>query len=145
MKALGTFTVSVSAGDPRKVSSFHNSLRTKASASAKVGWLLWYQATCLKVPAACLIRRCANSVTSENSPKSAGVVRRIAKSDHCLCVRLESQMSTHLLEGHFQLPAHHKPGEDLLRIGVKVGTQEGLGFELFLRIAHQHPTQRYGE
>src|SRR5918994_1538671 len=35
-------------------------------------------------------------------------------------------MPTHLLEGYFQLPAHHKPGEDLLRIGSEVGTQESL-------------------
>jgi hypothetical protein len=36
-------------------------------------------------------------------------------------------MPAHLLEGYFQLPVHHKPGEDLLRIGIEVGTQEGLG------------------
>jgi hypothetical protein len=39
-----------------------------------------------KVPAACLIRRCAKKATSENSPNSAGVVRRMANFDHCLCV-----------------------------------------------------------
>src|SRR3712207_6933601 len=38
---------------------------------------------------------------------------------------LESQVPTHLLEGHLQLPAHHEPGEDLVRIGLEVGTQEG--------------------
>src|ERR687890_2151250 len=32
------------------------------------------------------MRRWANNVTSENSPKSAGVARRIAKSDHWRCV-----------------------------------------------------------
>src|SRR3712207_3077479 len=62
-----------------------------------------------------------------------------------LPLRLESQMPTYLLEGHLQLPAHDESGEDLLRIGVKVGAEEGLGFELFLRIAHQDPTHRYGE
>src|SRR5215218_147301 len=54
-------------------------------------------------------------------------------------------MSTHLLEGYFQLAAHHKPTENLLRIRVKGGTQKGLGFELFLRITDQHPAHRYGE
>src|SRR5215210_7394359 len=39
MKTLGTFTVSVSAGDPRKVSCTHNSLRTSAKTSAKVCWM----------------------------------------------------------------------------------------------------------
>src|SRR5215211_5025925 len=57
-----------------------------ASESAKVGYLLWYQAACRKAPAPCAIRSCANRVVSENSPNSAGVVLRIAISDHCLCV-----------------------------------------------------------
>src|SRR5215211_779520 len=56
-----------------------------------------------------------------------------------LPLRLESEMPSHLLEGHFQLPTHNKPTEDLLRLGFKVGTQKGLGFELALRIAHQNP------
>jgi hypothetical protein len=42
------------------------------------------------------------------------------------------------LEGRFDLPAHHKPTDDLLWISSKVGTQESLGFELSLRIAHQN-------
>src|SRR3712207_1824977 len=54
-------------------------------------------------------------------------------------------MSAHLLEGDFQLPAHHKPTDDLLRISVKVGTQEGLGSELSLRVTDQNPTNRYSE
>src|SRR5688572_9149506 len=57
-----------------------------ASASAKVECLLWYQAAWRKEPAACAIRLCANKVMSENSPNRAGVVLRIANSDHCLCV-----------------------------------------------------------
>src|SRR5215207_7131697 len=62
-----------------------------------------------------------------------------------LPLRLESKMPTHLLEGHLQLPAHHKPTEYLVRIGFEVGTQECVGFELFLRIAHQHPAHSHGE
>ena len=38
------------------------------------------------VPGAIAIGRCAQTVTSENNPSSAGVVRRIARSDHCRCV-----------------------------------------------------------
>src|SRR4051812_22558519 len=60
-----------------------------------------------------------NRVTSENKPNSAGVVLRIAKSDHCLCVS-KPRCLPHLLECRLQLPAHDEPGEDLLRIGVKV-------------------------
>src|SRR5215210_4623032 len=54
-------------------------------------------------------------------------------------------MTTHLLEGYFQLPAHHEPAEDLLRIGLKVATQEDLGLELSFGIAHQDPAHGYGE
>src|SRR5829696_7464931 len=54
-------------------------------------------------------------------------------------------MPTHLLEGHFQLPAHHKPTEDLLGIGLKVGTQQCLGFELSFRITDQHPAHGHRE
>src|SRR3712207_3402452 len=54
-------------------------------------------------------------------------------------------MPTHLLEGHLQLPTHHKPADDLLGIGSKVGTQESLGFELPFRITDQHPAHRHGE
>src|SRR5215211_6021530 len=88
MKARGTFIVSVCTGDPQKVRSSwaHSSLRTKASASANVGCLFWYQAAWRRKAPPCTIRRCANKVTTENSPKSAGVVRRMAISDHCLCV-----------------------------------------------------------
>lgn len=42
-----------------------------ASASAKAGLLLWYHTACRKAPAAYVIWRCANKVTSENSLKSA--------------------------------------------------------------------------
>jgi hypothetical protein len=48
-------------------------------------------------------------------------------------------MPAHLLEGYFQLPAHHEPQEDLLRIGIEVATQKGLGFELSFRITYQDP------
>src|SRR5215211_5773383 len=52
-------------------------------------------------------------------------------------------MPTHLLDRYFQLPAHNKPGEDLLWIGLKVCTQKCLCLELALRITHQNP-QRTG-
>src|SRR5215210_1191503 len=54
-------------------------------------------------------------------------------------------MPSYLLEGHFQLPTHDEPREDLLWIGLKVGTQKRLRFELSLWIAHKDPTQGYGE
>jgi hypothetical protein len=78
--------VSVAEGDPQKVACAHNSLRTSAKASENVGSRLWYHAARRKAPVACLIWRWANKVITENSPNSAGVVLRIAISDHCLCV-----------------------------------------------------------
>jgi hypothetical protein len=54
-----------------------------------------------------------------------------------LPLRLESQVPARLLEGHLKLPAHHEPTYYLLRIGIEVGTQEGLGFELSFGIAYQ--------
>jgi hypothetical protein len=48
-------------------------------------------------------------------------------------------MPAHLLGGYFQLPAHNKPTEDLLRISRKVGTKESLCFELSLRVTDQDP------
>jgi hypothetical protein len=57
-------------------------LPTDAKASAKVGSRLCYQAARRKAPVACVIQRCASKVITENSPNSAGVVLRIAISDH---------------------------------------------------------------
>src|SRR5215207_10794839 len=114
-----------------------------ASASAKVGCLLRYQAACLKAPAACAIRPWANTVTSENKPISAGVVRRIAISDHCLCVSNPRCLRTSW-KVTSNCPAHHEPGEDLPRIGLEVSTQEGLGCEPSFGIADQHPAHGHG-
>src|SRR5215207_4188823 len=61
-----------------------------------------------------------------------------------LTLRLESQMPSYLLEGHFQLPTYDEPREDLLRIGLKIGTQEGLSFELSPWVTDQHPAHRHG-
>jgi hypothetical protein len=71
MKARGTFTVSVAEGDPQKVSCAHNSLRTSAKASEKVGSRLRYQAACRTTPTARVIRQSTNKAISENSPSKA--------------------------------------------------------------------------
>ena len=42
------------------------------------------------------------------------------------------------------LPASHKPGDDLLRLGSEVGAQQSLSLELLLRVADQDPTQGHG-
>src|SRR5215207_6462408 len=59
-------------------------------------------------------------------------------------LRLKAQTLAHFLEGRLHLPASNKPRDDLPRLGVEVGAQQGLGLELLLRVSDQHPTQRYG-
>jgi hypothetical protein len=54
--------------------------------SEKVGQGLRYHAARRTAPMLRTIRWWAKRVTRENKPKSAGVVRLMAISDHCLCV-----------------------------------------------------------
>jgi len=65
---------------------------------------------------------CAKMVTSEKSANKAGVVRRIAKSDHWRS-RLDAQMSTNLVKGDFNGPAQDKPLDDLERLCILIGTR----------------------
>jgi hypothetical protein len=60
---------------------------------------------------------------SENNPNSAGVVLRIASSDHYCRLRLHAQVSPRFLEGRLHLPTQDKPPKDLLRSGDKIGAQ----------------------
>src|SRR4028119_1546587 len=53
-------------------------------------------------------------------------------------------MLTHLVKGHFHLPAPCIPGDDLHGIQGGVGAQQCLWLELLLRVADQHPTQCQG-
>jgi len=62
--------------------------RTAAIASLKVGSRLAYQAVArgVTIPIGVWTSRSAQTVIKENNPSSAGVVRRMARSDHCRCV-----------------------------------------------------------
>jgi hypothetical protein len=135
--------VSVPEGDPQKVACAHDSLRTSAKASENVGSRLWYQAACRTISTARVMWRSPNKAISENSPSKAGVVRRMAISDHCLCV--SNPRCLRLLEGDLKPPAPHEPTEDFPRIGIEVRTQEGLGLEISFGIAHQNPSHGHGE
>jgi len=86
-----------------------------------------------------------NKVMSENKPNSAGVVRRIAISDHCLCVS-----NPRCLRTSWKVTSSCQRITNQQRIFCgsaprSVHTQKSLGFELFLRIADQHPAHRHGE
>jgi hypothetical protein len=124
MKDRGTFTVSVSESDPRKVVQVHSSLRTSAAnASVNVGRDLSYQAARWMVrEPSCAICRWAKSVTREKRLNRAGAVRRIAFSDHCLCVSNPKRW-LYLLKGGFHLPAPYKPRDDPLGLRAKIGAQ----------------------
>src|SRR4051812_49578183 len=52
-------------------------------------------------------------------------------------------MATGFLEGGLNPPAADEPAQDVHRVGVQVGAQEGLWLFLTLWIAHQHPADRH--
>jgi hypothetical protein len=83
-------------------------------------------------------------VTREKRPKAAP--ERCAANSflRALPLSLEPQALAHLLKGGFHLPSPDEPRDDLLRLGSKVSAQQGLGFELALRVANQYPTQGHG-
>ena len=49
----------------------------------------------------------------------------------------KSQASTYFLKGGLHPPASHKPGDDLLRVGTKIGAKERLGSELSFGVLDQ--------
>src|SRR5215210_1681307 len=61
-----------------------------------------------------------------------------------MSLRLKTQALTYFLKSGFHLPAPHKPGDYLFRIGIEIGAQQSLGSELFLQVADQEPTQGHG-
>ena len=83
-KRRGTFIDSCSRSDGIKVPCCTQRCRlTRAMASAKEGLVLSYHAAVRgAMPPRCSIRISAASVTTLNRPKSAGVVRAMARSDH---------------------------------------------------------------
>ena len=83
--------------DRQKAAWPQSSRRTRASASEKVGRALGYHAAWRTTSPGGPMRGCAQSVTSEKSPSKAGVVRRIARSDHWRW-RLDAEVPPDLLE-----------------------------------------------
>src|SRR4051812_28131324 len=58
-----------------------------------------------------------------------------------LPLRLHTQMGASLLEGNLDLPAQNEPADDLDRIALRVGAQQGLRREAAEGIAQQHPAE----
>ena len=80
--------ISLVCRDMHKSGGYQRARRTAAMASLKVGSRLSYHAAVRgrTAPIGERTIRFAQTVTKENNPSSAGVVRRIARSDHCRCV-----------------------------------------------------------
>jgi site-specific DNA recombinase len=60
---------------------------------------------------------------------------------HCPS-RLHSQMCSRFFKADFHPPAAHKPGQDLQRRVVRIGTDKGLRFIFTLWITHQYPANQ---
>lgn len=78
-----SFALSPPSSDGEKVVSLQSRKRTVARASLKVGSALAYHPAARGRMATSAAISLTYSVTKENSPSSAGVVRAIAGSDHC--------------------------------------------------------------
>src|SRR4051794_8095760 len=147
MRAAEAFGDVPVVGDVASICAAHSSCRTRARASLNVGSGLGYQRTLSSSGPRSTASWLAHRVTSENSARSAGVVRRMARSDHCLW--LEAVLPTHpevptsLFEGGLHPPSANKPAQDVDRRGLRVGAEEGLRLLLATWVAHQHPADRH--
>src|SRR3954452_9921647 len=60
-----------------------------------------------------------------------------------LALGLNAQMRPGLLERGLHLPALHEPAQDLVRILVGIGAEQGLRIEPAQRVTDQHPPDRH--
>ena len=109
-------------------------------ASTKVGDGLAYQAAVRWAEGRCCRRRWSARVVQEKSPIRIGVVPGNGQV-RPLALGLHAQMRPHLLEGDLQLPAQHKPFQDLRRVRRRIGAEQGLGSEFALWVPNQDPAQ----
>src|ERR1700681_1998086 len=60
-----------------------------------------------------------------------------------LTLSFDTEMGAGFLEGDFDLPTAHEPGEDVARTCVEIGGEEGLRFEFAFGIANEQPADRH--
>ena len=60
-----------------------------------------------------------------------------------MALGLNAQMRPGLLEGGLQLPPLNEPAQDLLRVLIGIGAEQGLRVEPAQRVTHQHPPDRH--
>ena len=77
--------------------------------------------------------------TSEKIPKRAGVVLKIARSDHCRS-RLNAKVGPYFMKSDLDLPTQDKPSHNLCGFNVVIGTEQGLWIELAFWITNEDPT-----
>ena len=82
MRSAEAFCVVPVGGEVAESCAVQSSCRTSARASLKVGSGLRYQRTHSTIGPRSAASLLAHSVTRENEASSAGVVRRMARSDH---------------------------------------------------------------
>jgi hypothetical protein len=58
-------------------------------------------------------------------------------------LHLDTQLRPHFLERYFQLPTQHEPLDNPFSFHACVAAQQGLRFELAMRICYQYPTNAY--
>ncbi len=85
IRLLSIWWMSDADADVWKSSGIQSARRTAASALLNVRSGFGYQLAMRGIGAAFAYRSWAHSVSNENNPSSAGVVRSIAGSDHCRC------------------------------------------------------------
>ena len=113
-------------------------------ASLKVGSDLRYQAAACGRIAVTVSRARppAHAVISENSPSSAGAVRRMARSDAGAGSRRQDGYGPPGMWSHHP-PKRDEPTEDHRRCRIQVCAEERGWLVLAGRIAHQRPTDRH--
>ena len=110
-------------------------------ASLKARTVFGYHAAVLGLSFRDLESWCAQSVTMENNPSKAGVVRRIGLVGP-LALGFDAEMRTGFLKSDFDLPAAHEPGENVAWSRAEIGGEKGLRFEFTFGIADEHPADR---
>ena len=122
--------MSASRWDMQKVAWWpHSARRTSASASAKVGSRLGYQAAWRTGRRVGQHRRMGQQRHQREQPQQ----RRRRPPDgqlRPLALGLDAEVAADLFLGHFHLPAQHEPAQDLGRVGGQVGAQQRLRVEL---------------
>ena len=116
--------------------------RTAARVSAKVGRCLRYQAAVRTADRAPSGELCGEQGHEGEQPEQAGRGARDGPV-RPLALGLDAEMVADLAEGDLHLPALDEPAQDLQRVLVGIGAEQGLRVEAAPGVAQQHPADRH--